>query len=174
MNSEEMKKAKFELMIRDIDNYLGEIGWLGKNKDELIKYFVNSKNEEVDVIIKNAVQKGKTGLFVNLCPDGKHPLCEITPDITNLIQKMRACNCNKTCNVSYHLLFWLIFIVCVDNENYNNNLNVVADVAYLLNFTEDMLNDWIIAVKGVLSGEKLYELKYKTEQGKLFFIRNNH
>ena len=59
----------------------------------------------------------------------------------------------------------------VDNENYNNNLSVVSDVAYILDFNEEKLSDWITAVKGVLSGKKLWELDYKTEEGKDFFIR---
>ena len=60
----------------------------------------------------------------------------------------------------------------VDNENYNNNLSVVSDVAFILDFDEDMLKDWITAVKGVLSGKKLPELDYKTKAGKEFFVRH--
>lgn len=79
-------------------------------------------------------------------------------------------NC-KHCNVPNHLLFWLIFIVSVDNENYNENLSIVSDTAYLLGFDEAKLADWITAVKGVLEGKKLNEMKYQTEEAQSFFVR---
>ena len=41
----------------------------------------------------------------------------------------------------------------------------------LLNFDEEMVKDWIAAVKGVLEGKKLQQINYKTDAAKKFFVR---
>ena len=100
-------------------------------------------------------------------------------DVNLFIEEIRKCNkcrsltgkINPRCSVPKHLMFWLIFIVSVDNENYNENLSIVSDVAYLLGFDKERLADWVVAVKGVLEGKKLNEIEYKTEAAKEFFIR---
>ena len=102
----------------------------------------------------------------------------VKQDVNLFIEEIRKCNkcrdfdkINPRCSVPKHLMFWLIFIVSVDNENYNENLSIVSDVAYLLGFDEERLADWVAAVKGVLEGKKLNEIEYKTKAAKEFFIR---
>lgn len=197
MKSAEMKMKKFEMLVRDIDDYLGRTGISGyrdvttmiEGEEEVIdrvpisplEFIIDNdkKNEYLSMIYKNTFKKRGVGLVGgDYCYGLK--LDEIEKqDTIKFIEGIRKCNgCTNTrfnkveqCNVPNHLLFWLIFIVCVDNDNYNENLNVVSDTAHLLGFDEKKLGDWIIAVKGVLSGKKLNEMKYQTEEANAFFIR---
>lgn len=184
MKSEEMKRKKFEMLVRDIDEYLGATGvpyWRREGEGAVIspvEFFIerNEENHWLATIFNNTFIKRFRIKFED---------CEILQGINekNIIQlvacirKCNECVCDwgghnhAHCNIAYHLLFWLIFAMSVDDENYNNNLSVVSDVAFVLDFNEDMMKDWITAVKGVLSGKKLSELNYKTEAGKGFFVR---
>ena len=198
MKSDEMKMKKFEMLVRDIDDYLGRTGIYGykcvstvsEDGEETfyeepispLEFIIDNdeKNEYLNIIYRNTFKNrgvGKRGSY------SCHQLENIEKqNITKFIESIRKCNgCKDTnvtlyydlkkCNVPNHLLFWLIFIVCVDNDNYNENLNIVSDTAYLLGFDEKKLGDWITAVKGVLSGKKLNEIKYQTEDANAFFIR---
>lgn len=190
MKSDDMKIKKFEMLIRDIDEYLGyteiwgirEVSRMTEEGDEIIEdmpispleFLIENdgKSEYLNLIYKNSFRKRGSHMCIWLDQIEKQ-------DITKFIECIRKCNgCANTyynkpeqCNVPNHLLFWLIFIVSVDNDNYNENLSIVSDTAYLLGFDEKKLQDWIVAVKGVLEGKKLKELKYQTEEAKTFFIR---
>ena len=197
MKSAEMKMKKFEMLVRDIDDYLGrtgifvyvdrEVSTVSEDGKETVykepisplEFIIDNdkKNEYLNIIYRNTFKNRGVGIVdLDYCRE----LGEIEKqNITKFIEEIRKCNeCTNTrynnvkqCNVPNHLLFWLIFIVCVDNDNYNENLNVVSDTAYLLGFDEKKLGDWITAVKGVLSGKKLNEMKYQTEDAKAFFVR---
>lgn len=191
MKSAEMKLKKFEMLIRDIDEYLGSTGIVKdvyiekdentsgnnsqKNEDKRkfspIELFIesNTKSEYLNIILKNSFRTS-CGCYGYDFALSKY----VKQDVNLFIEKIRECNkCyhEYKCSVPMHLMFWLIFIVSVDNENYNENLSIVSDVAYLLGFDEERLADWVVAVKGVLEGKKLNEMEYKTESAKSFFIR---
>ena len=202
MKSEDMKMKKFEMLVKDIDDYLGstaisgekEITKIDENSEEKTEIVPISplefifddeeKNEYINIIYKNTFKNRTNNLWSGLCERSYDlELNEIdNKDIIKFIEKIRKCNecegskkCDgskkRTCRVPNHLMFWLIFIVCVDNDNYNENLNVVSDMAYLLGFDEKKLSDWITAVKGAVSGKKLNEMRYQTEDAKEFFVR---
>ncbi len=188
MKSEEMKMKKFEMLIRDIDEYLGVTSICGEKRVSKIseegekieekvpispiEFFLDNggKNEYINLIYKNSFHIRTSSVYpcINLENIEKN-------DVTKVVELLRKCNtsCNEytSCNVPNHLLFWLIFIVSVDNENYNENLSIVSDTAYLLGFDEAKLADWITAVKGVLKGKKLNEMKYQTKVAQSFFVR---
>lgn len=192
MKSAEMKLKKFEMLIRDIDEYLGSTGIIKdvyiekdentsgnnsqKNEDKIlfspIELFIesNTKSEYLNIILKNSFRT-----YCGNCPWDFELSNYVKQDVNLFIEQIRKCNkCYnewQCCSVPMHLMFWLIFIVSVDNENYNENLSIVSDVAYLLGFDEERLADWVVAVKGVLEGKKLNEMEYKTESAKSFFIR---
>ncbi len=194
MKSEDMKMKKFEMLVKDIDDYLGSTGIWGlkeitkidensEEKTEIVpisplEYIFDDeeKNEYINIIYKNTFKNRMDSMWTGFCDHHNDlNLNEIdNKDIIKFIEKIRKCNeCGgikkRRCRASNHLMFWLIFIVCVDNDNYNENLNVVSDMAYLLGFDEKKLSDWITAVKGVLSGKKLNEMRYQTEDAKKFF-----
>ena len=187
MKSEDMKMEKFKIWVRDIDNYLGA-SRLCSNASRIVDgveygdgnpllYLLDEEDKGLwfDSILNNSF----CDHGFSWCLKGgsnKIWLEEIEKNnIMEFIRQIRICDCSKgeACNAASNLMFWLLFAISVDNYNYDNNLNVAADVAYLLDFDEETLGDWITAVKGVLSGKKLYELEYKTEEGKEYFIRNN-
>ena len=176
MKSEEMKMKKFEMLICDIERYFGDTGYGGwkhvNNEVEKMSPFEflldnDGENEYVNLIYKNTFK------FQGACCAID---CTDEQSIIEFIEKIRFCNrCtnwrNQRCNVAKRLMFWLILIVSVDNKNYNENLSIVSDAAYLLGFDEKKMADWIAAVKGVLEGKKLNEVNYQTEEAKAFFIR---
>ena len=102
-------------------------------------------------------------------------------DFTSVMRSITecdACSLGKHCNVKSHLMFWLLFMAGIDEEDYTENLRMIADLAFVLGFDEEHLKDWVIAAKGALKGKefekpKLKELNYNTAEAKEFFIRNN-
>lgn len=70
------------------------------------------------------------------------------------------------------LVFWGLVMAAVDERFYENEMNMLSDMAYQLNFTEDMMNDWIKAVKYLLDGNMFSEdmpLEFKTAEANKFF-----
>ena len=70
------------------------------------------------------------------------------------------------------LIFWALILVAIDEEFYKNEVNMIADLAYMLDFNEDMMADWIQAVKYLLGGNMFNEnmnIDFKTAEAKLFF-----
>lgn len=177
MKSEDMKIKKFEMLIRDIDEYLGNNPM---NFSKVLELFINRNPQNVwmESVFNNF--GGRVFFFkssyctLRKCVDSINNSIN-TNNIISFMKYMRRCNdacgfgCN--CNQGSYLMFWLIFMISIDSENYNNNLNVVSDTAFMLGFDEEKLSDWITAVKGVLAGKKLSELEYQTKAGKKFFIR---
>lgn len=169
MKSEDMKIKKFEMLIRDIDEYLGRCPI---NNSKVLEVFINRNPQNVwmESVFNNSFSDSGES---SGCQSGDYSDIINTNDIISFIESMRWCDCGfgYHCNKGSHLMFWLIFMISIDSENYNNNLSVVSDTAFMLGFDEEKLSDWIKAVKGVLAGKKLSELEYQTEAGKKFFIR---
>ena len=77
--------------------------------------------------------------------------------------------CNK---IRGGLIFWSLVLAAIDEEFYENELNIIADLACMLEFNEDMVADWIKAVKYLLDGNMFNEnrdIDFKTDEAKLFF-----
>lgn len=192
MNNEDMRMQKFAIVVKDLEKYLGSTGISSKGSKGVnteedhvledinpLEFFIDKSEGNVykKIVFDNTFKARGVGLL------GRSFCFELDDvdknDIMELVERMRKCNnCSMTaynkpsrCNVPYHLLFWMIFTLGIDNKTYNNDLNVIADTAYVLQFNEEMLKDWINAVKAVFQGEKLNEIDYKTEQGRKFFIR---
>lgn len=73
------------------------------------------------------------------------------------------------------ILFWSLMIIAIDENLYNEKIDIIADMAYLFKFSEEMLEDWITGVKFILQGEKLTKdfnkkEKFKTKEAKEFFF----
>lgn len=166
MKSEDMKMEKFKILISDIDDYLWGTSVI--YHEHPLLYLIDEKSKEswLECILENSYQiifAPNCSLHINLCEIEKNNTMEF-------IREIRKCDCDKgkECNAASHLMFWLLFAISVDNENYNNNLNVAADVAFLLDFDEETLSDWITAVKGVLSGKNYMNLSIKQKMARDF------
>ncbi len=70
------------------------------------------------------------------------------------------------------MIFWALLIATIDESFYNNEINMISDLAYMLGFTEDMMSDWVAAVKYLLDGNrfsKTMPLEFKTPEANKFF-----
>lgn len=92
-------------------------------------------------------------------------------DVNQLISEARLCaKCQWTCcNLAGQLIFVSLLCLAIDNDLYNEKLEIVSDTAYLIGFNEEMIEDWIMAVKKFLLAEKIHYEEMKTEQAQKFF-----
>ncbi len=73
----------------------------------------------------------------------------------------------------YDTVFWFFMLAAIDDRIYNDQLDYIVDVAYLLHFSEAMIRDWCRAVVYILDGHTLSpdcDLMCETEEGKTFFL----
>lgn len=73
----------------------------------------------------------------------------------------------------YILIFWWLVILALDDSLYENYLDYVADVADILGFTDDMMDDWCEAVVYWLNGNEINNiatLNLKSSEGIKFFF----
>lgn len=71
------------------------------------------------------------------------------------------------------LVFWSLFLAAIDDEFYENEIDMISDLASALKFTPEMILDWSNAVKYVLEGNvlsKSCDLKVNTNEAKRFFL----
>lgn len=76
-------------------------------------------------------------------------------------------------NYEYILIFWWLVILTLDDSLYVKYLDYVADVADILGFTEDMMDDWCEAVIYWLNGNEINNgatLNLKSTEGIKFFF----
>ena len=76
-------------------------------------------------------------------------------------------------NYEYILIFWWLVILALDDNLYVKYLDYVADVADILGFTDDMMDDWCEAVVFWLNGNEINigaTLNLKSIEGIKFFF----
>lgn len=76
-------------------------------------------------------------------------------------------------NYEYILIFWWLVILALDDTLYVKYLDYVADVADILGFTDDMMDDWCEAVVYLLNGNEINNvatLNLKSAEGIKFFF----
>lgn len=123
-----------------------------------LEYFISKKDENIysSCIYDNAYVDRTTSssdvnqIFLEHYDDSYKSRKEI-------LNKIKS---NRKLSLSY--VFWLIFLVTIDNEDFNEKLNVVSDVAYILNIDNDMIEDCTVVIKTILSGKDLSNINYKS------------
>ena len=73
----------------------------------------------------------------------------------------------------YDTVFWFFMLAAIDDRIYDDRLDYIIDLAYLMHFSEAMIRDWCRAVVYVLDGHTLSpdcDLICETEEGKAFFL----
>jgi|GEM_PF-6163769 len=169
MTKEEMKLVKFETMINDLYSAVFEGGKEFVDKDgkkiqpASILLGQESDNPFIKIINNKAISNG-------ICESR----LESGSDIMSLISEARGCiecSCGWSyCNLAGQLLFISLLCLAIDNDLYNEKLEIVSDAAYLIGFNEQMIEDWITAVKQFLLAEKVNFREMKTEQAQDFFL----
>lgn len=160
--AEEMKLRKFESIVKSLNELLGRTCcmegkpialFLGEEGNDYYKIILNNSFNNVGLRCNGIVGQG-----------------QITID--KFIEGSEFCtlNCGDTkCNIKYPLIFWLLMALAVDKEKYTSSLSVVSDTAYLLGFSEAMLEDWTKAIRAVLLGEDIRSVTYKTDEASKVF-----
>lgn len=164
MTKEEMKLFKFETMIKDL--YRAVFDETRGIADE------NNKSIQPAVILFGQESDNSFIKIVNKAT-GQYRRCSMKygMDVNQLISEARLCaKCQWTCcNLAGQLIFVSLLCLAIDNDLYNEKLEIVSDTAYLIGFNEEMIEDWIMAVKKFLLAEKIHYEEMKTEQAQKFF-----
>lgn len=164
MTKEEMKLVKFETMIKDLYSTVFRSGkeFVDKDRKKIQPVSILLGRESDNPFIK--IINNKT---ISNCICGSKPGFDIMP----LISDARECaKCRwACCNSAGQLLFISLLCMAIDNDLYNEKLEIVSDAAYLMGFNEQMIEDWITAVKKFLLAEKIGYKEMKTEQAQKFF-----
>lgn len=59
----------------------------------------------------------------------------------------------KSINPRNHFLLYVLMIVAVDGNEFNKKLNVIAEFTYFLKFDEGVLDDFLMVVREIVSGD---------------------
>lgn len=188
ITSEDMKLIKFETIITDLRKKFEqkfELCIVDESEGQInpLKLLLGetSNNKYGQVILDKSFNSNIVLNWVCSYYDyNKYCINNDTPNkIDALIELCRVCNtCNpyiikhglkRNCNLSGQLIFFSLMYIAVDNDNYNEKINIISDMAYLIGFNEEMIKDWIYVVKMVLKSEKIDLNKLNTEEAKGFF-----
>lgn len=167
MTNEEMKIVRFRTVIRELWGDFKEFKQVALSKNPLIVLFgEESDNPFVQTILEETFKEGKAEVFE--CED---QACSTLEDIDDVIKECRACSgCTfYSCSISGQMIFFSLLIAAFDEKTYLDKAEVIADFAFLIGFDEDMMKDWVYAVKSVLGNETVEINKMRTEKAKNFF-----
>lgn len=156
MTSKEMKLVKFETLISDLAKKMNRMNCFYKyqfNPLELL-FGENVKDEYAKIAMKSSFDNLR--LYYSL----------ICNDINRLIE---ICNDPQKSIVCNHIIFFGLIVVSIDCDAYDEKLSILTDFAYIIGFDEDMMSDWIYAVKSILSAKMINLSKIKSENAKTFF-----
>lgn len=175
----EVKLTKFEMIVRETCK------WLYPYESHFVElpfYLPVLDSSKIKKYLENAYIKK----IYTICFNKRNS--ELGPEVQYLRSKIEEIKKVQTlCRVSGYysgeytipcykirggLIFWALVLVAIDEEFYKNEVNMIADLAYMLDFNEDMMADWIQAVKYLLDGNMFNEnmnIDFKTAEAKLFF-----
>lgn len=180
----EVKLAKFEMVIRETCMWLYPYGRDSSSFVLLPFYLPILDQSRVDKYLENAyLEKVYSVCFVPNVSKLGPEVQVLRSMIENIKQKFFNCMESKHLYYSNHitcegykirggLIFWALVLAAIDEDFYKNEVNMIADLAYMLEFNEDMMADWIKAVKYLLDGNMFTEnmdIDFKTDEAKLFF-----
>lgn len=182
-------KFSSEASYLDQDTYgFPLIGWLvGRSTSYQEKYIYKPSfleegmqdNQYLSVLRNIIVTSGQhaVGFFLN-----PKQIISNAEDVINAFSSCKTIGDHRDDNPNseiadyYELVFWLLFTAAIDDNIYNNSLSDIIDLAYCLEFNEEMINDWCKAIEFVLNGNQLCEeecnLKLDTKEGRWFFFHD--
>lgn len=177
---DEMKALKFKSMIEDVAQKLGVSA-----ETTNVKNIPGSKRvTQVSLLLGDKANNVFSDIILNRkvsdrdCPMGyTGGIIQYDGGTQESIEELLSSDyCSKTCSRKWsgcsrpgQTIFYALLALAVDNDLYDEKLEIVSDVAYLMGFNEDMMEDWTIAVKRFLLAKKLNSKNMKTEEARLFF-----
>ena len=188
-NVNEVKLAKFEMVVRETCMWLCPYNGASVPCFALFPFYLPIlDNSKMDKYLENAyLEKIYSVCFDKgerkLGPEVQY-LCSTIEDIKEEYVRctmngykygddnIRFCSVYDGYKIRGGLIFWGLVLAAIDEDFYKNELNMITDLAYMLDFNEDMMADWIKAVKYLLDGNMFNEnmnIDFKTDEAKLFF-----
>ena len=175
------KLLKFETMVNDIRKYLNP-----RETNGLFAAFADFSTDGDKIFSPKCIIKHIQNPYIKILDDALlHPhgimggfmKMGMGTNVSyiaekDLIESYKRNNIiyRKQC---YVVIFWMPFTTAIDDEIYNNELSGIIDLAYCLDFNEEMIRDWCRAIEYVLSGNRLNEncdLECESEEGNRFFL----
>lgn len=184
----EVKLAKFEMVVRETCKWLlYPYETDGSSSFVLLPFYLPIlDNSKIDKYLENAYLEKIYSVCFNekeskLGPEVQYlrsKIEELKDDV--LFYQMDGYRDPVPCagySIRGGLIFWALVLAAIDEEFYKNEVNMIADLAYMLDFNEDMMADWIKAVKYLLDGNMFSEnmkIDFKTKEANLFFKHIKH
>lgn len=189
----DIKLAKFEIMLKKTCQWLypanfGIFQWGGdpkyQGKFALLPFYLPITNKDkIDAYLGNMYfSKVYDICFLNnrskLGPQGRDLVARIKEiqESDEIHLELLEWTIMKSTFSGYQIrggiVFWALVLAAIDEEFYENEISMIADLAYLLKFNEAMMADWIKAVKYLLDGNmfsKNMNIDFKTKEANLFF-----
>lgn len=163
---EEMKLVKFKTMVNGLWKQFGQYRSNYERKNPL-EILIGSKlnNEYAQIILDNSFSNS----IASVCCI-HYDLSEKSLDkLIDVAKDCNGCRGQKVCKLNYQIIFFSLLALAVDNELYNEKVNVISDFAYLVGFDSAMMKDWTNVVKKVLMAESLNLDELETDKAKEYF-----
>lgn len=172
--------AKFELVVRKTHEWFFGKGYRYNPLLPANLLFLSSKDEKY----KKYTQNSFTKVVLNVCfyaedsTEYDRVLYGLSSlEDSNITLKTHnvygySSDIFNSVKIKQAIIFWSLFLTAVDKDFYDNELNTIADLANMLHFTEDMMEDWAKAVMYILDGNMFSEdmdIEFKTQEANAFF-----
>ena len=148
---------EFRRCVQHLDEYLGDNGCICKEK--ILEAFVDRKENKK--LLETVFYESFNQKYECKIPR-IHRMGIDTDSFDSIVKSIKECDgctLGENCNVRSHLMFWMLFVAGIDEENYTENLRMISDMAVIFNFDEDHLKDWSMAAKNILEKVKVNNSK---------------
>lgn len=162
-----IKNVKFEILVDDLSEWLGGF-IIGANCDITLNLLeILFDVEKVNIYAKKIIEDS---FIINESRiNNNNPnICYLISDV-KILELKDIIKLYRKNDVKFHFIFWSLFIIAVDENAYNEKLSDISDIAYMVNFTEEMLEDWITALRLILEGNDFKSYLYSSKEANKFF-----
>lgn len=162
-----IKNVKFEILVDDLSEWLGGF-IIGTNCDITLNLLeILFDVEKVNIYAKKIIEDS---FIINESRiNNNNPnICYLISDV-KILELKDIIKLYRKNDVKFHFIFWSLFIIAVDENAYNEKLSDISDIAYMVNFTEEMMKDWITALRFILEGKDFKNYIYLSKEANKFF-----
>lgn len=166
VSSREIIDTKFEILVDDLSEWLGKY-LLSANGSALNPLKIIFDKDKVNIYAKKIINDSM--ITNNIWLGGLGNKIESIKNTGSVGIKELVKECREKSNLGFNIIFWSLFIIAVDENAYNEKLSDISDIAYMVNFTEEMLEDWITALRLILEGKDFKNYLYSSKEANKFF-----
>lgn len=162
MYNKDAKLTKFHVLVEDInkeiknyyDDQVGKFSWGLRLWDEKLVGITpldlifenNCSNDFIKIILEQVKMPINDGKW-----NGKYTVKDLEDSSKKIIATKEFIEYYRGRKGKYGFIFWAIFGAIVEKDNFQENILLIADFAYLLNVDDKALNDIINFIKIALS-----------------------